>query len=199
MVITKYKGRLTLTVRGPETKPTPADGLDDAEHFGIRFKTGAFMPDLPASMVMDRRDLNLPDASSRSFWLHGSAWQFPDLDNVDTFVDKLAHDGLLVFDPAVEAILKGQPVGLSLRTAQRRFLQATGLTQGGYYQIERARQAINLLKQGVSILDTVIEAGYSDQPHLTRSLKQFTGQTPAQIVRESSREPLSFLFKTKTF
>jgi AraC-like DNA-binding protein len=199
MVITKHNGRLTLTVRGPETKPTAADGLDDAEHFGIRFKTGAFMPHLPAGMVMDRRDLNLPDASNRSFWLHGSVWQFPDFENVDTFVDRLAHEGLLVIDPVVEDILHGQPVNLSLRTAQRRFLQATGLTQGGYFQIERARQAINLLKQGVSILDTVAQAGYSDQPHLTRSLKQFTGQTPSQIVRENSREPLSFLFKTKTF
>jgi len=199
MVITKHNGRLTLTVRGPETRPTPAESLADTEFFGIRFKAGAFMPDLPAKTVMDRRDLNLPDASSRSFWLHGSTRQFPDFENVDTFVDRLARDGLLVFDPIVGAILHGQPVDLSLRTAQRRFLQATGLTLGGYYQIERARQAIILLKEGASIMDTVFQAGYSDQPHLTRSLKQFTGQTPAQILRENSRAPLSFLFKTKTF
>ena len=40
-----------------------------------------------------------------------------------------------------------------------------------------------LLAAGCSIANTVFMAGYADQPHLTRALKQLTGQTPAQIVR----------------
>jgi len=56
--------------------------------------------------------------------------------------------------------------GLSLRTGQRHFLQATGMTHSTIRQIERARQATNLLKQGVSILDTVHEAVFrSSTPH----------------------------------
>ncbi|MCB0139261.1 MAG: AraC family transcriptional regulator, partial [Caldilineaceae bacterium] len=35
---------------------------------------------------------------------------------------------------------------------------------------------------GVSILDAVDEAGYYDQPHLTRALRQWVGYTPAQIL-----------------
>jgi hypothetical protein len=31
-------------------------------------------------------------------------------------------------------------------------------------------------------------ADYADQPHLTRSLKRFAGQTPAQIVRPGQPE-----------
>jgi hypothetical protein len=42
-----------------------------------------------------------------------------------------------------------------------------------------------MLRQGLPILDTVEEAGYFDQPHLTRSLKQFVGRTPAEIIRLS--------------
>jgi methylphosphotriester-DNA--protein-cysteine methyltransferase len=42
---------------------------------------------------------------------------------------------------------------------------------------------LKLLQQGVSILDTVDQAGYFDQPHLTRALKHLMGQTPAQIIR----------------
>jgi methylphosphotriester-DNA--protein-cysteine methyltransferase len=83
---------------------------------------------------------------------------------------------------------------LSLRSAQRHFLRATGLTHSTVRQIERARHATNLLKQGVSILDTVYEAGYFDQAHLTRSLKYRIGQTPAEIVR--GKQQLSFLYKT---
>ena len=32
-------------------------------------------------------------------------------------------------------------------------------------------------------LDTVFELGYSDQPHLTKSLKRYLGQTPGQLAR----------------
>jgi methylphosphotriester-DNA--protein-cysteine methyltransferase len=62
------------------------------------------------------------------------------------------------------------------------------LTHSALQQIERARQAAALLEQGLSILDVVCEAGYFDQPHLTRSLKRFIGQTPAQIACGSQPE-----------
>jgi len=199
MVVTKYKGRQIFTVRGPETRATTAESVAGADLFGIQFKPGTFMPDLPAGMHMDRRDRVLPEAGSNSFWLNSSAWQFPDFENADTFVDRLVRDGLLVRDPLVEAALQGKPVGTSIRTVQRRFLQATGLTQNDLYQIGRARLATTLLKEGASILDTVVQAGYYDQPHLTRALKQFTGQTPAEIIGHNRLVPLSFLYKTKPF
>jgi AraC-like DNA-binding protein len=188
MVVSRYQGKTLLTVRGPETKATPADCPAGAEFVGIVFKPGTFMPHLPARMVMDRQDLNLPEAASQSFWLHGSAWQFPDFDNADTFIDRLVREGLLVREPVVDSVLQGQPHDLSLRTLQYRFLRATGLTHAMVRQIERARQASALLTQGLSILDTVYEAGYFDQAHLTRSLKRFMGQTPAQITRVNAAE-----------
>jgi AraC-like DNA-binding protein len=182
MVVTKQKGKTYLTVRGPETKAIPAPVPDNAEFFGIVFKLGTFMPHLPARNLVDG-EIHLPDATSKSFWLHGSTWQFPDFENADAFVDRLIREGLLVREPIVEAALRGQVKDVSLRSVQRRFLQATGLTHSFVRQIERARHALVLLQQGVSILDTVDQAGYFDQPHLTRSLKSFMGQTPAQILR----------------
>jgi AraC-like DNA-binding protein len=199
MVLTKYKGRSILTVRGPETRATPAYAPADAEFFAIMFRPGTLMPILPARIAMDRRDVNLPEATSYSFWLHGSAWQFPDFENADVFVALLVREGLLVRDPVVEAVLQGQPAEMSPRTVQRRFLQATGLTHTAARQIERARYAATLLKQGVSILDAVDQAGYFDQPHLTRALKHFIGLTPAQIIDQSRSERLSLLYKTFPF
>jgi hypothetical protein len=199
MVVTKHQGKITLTVRGPETKATPlGDCPAEGEWLGIRLKLGTVLPLLPARNLVDGT-VTLPEATSKSFWLNGSAWQFPDYDNVDTFVDWLVRDGLLVREPVVGAVLQGHLKDLSLRSVQRRFLQATGVTQSAARQIERARYATILLKQGVSILDTILEAGYFDQPHLTRSLKYFIGQTPAQIMRQSGPEQLSFLYKTKPF
>ena len=199
MVVTKSQNRTTLTVRGPETRATPAFCPPDTEFCGIVFEAGAFMPAFPPSMLMDRQDLTFPLASSKSFWLNGSAWQFPDFENVDTFINHLVREGLLVHDPVIHVALREQPHTLSRRTIQRRFLQATGLTYNEVYQIQRARYATTLLKQGVSILDVVELAGYSDQPHLTRALKYRMGPTPAQIVSKNTVAPMSYLFKTLPF
>jgi hypothetical protein len=189
MVVTRYGGKTTFTVRGPETKATPLHyQRTGVEWLGIRFKLGTFLPHLPPGHLLDRRDANLPEASSQSFWLQGSAWEFPSFETADTFVDRLVRQGLVVRDPVVEAVLRGHPQTLSPRSIQYRFLQATGLTYRTIQQIERARHAMTLLRQGASIPDTVYQAGYFDQPHLTRALKRFTGQTPAQIARLSKSE-----------
>ena len=195
MVVTKHEGKTMLTVRGPETRATPAYCPADAEHFAIMFKFGTFMPHLPGSNLLDTA-IDLPNATSKSFWLHGSAWEFPTFDNADVFVDRLIRQGMLVREPVVESTLLGRLKDLSLRSAQRRFLRATGLTHSAVRQIERARYAATLLEQGMSILDTVYEAGYTDQPYLTRMLKHLIGKTPAQLVAKSPPEQLSFLFKT---
>lgn len=197
MVVTRHRGRTMLTLRGPETKATPADCPAEGEWLGIRFKLGTFMPQLPAAKLLDRKDVNLPGATPQSFWLNGSAWEYPDFENAETFVARLVKAGVIARNSAVEAALQGEPQALSIRSAQRHFLQATGMTHSTFRQIERARHATNLLRQGVSILDTVHEAGYFDQAHLSRSLKNLIGQTPAKIVRED--EQLSFLYKTEPF
>ena len=110
---------------------------------------------------------------------------------------RLVAAGLLVRDPAVSAALCGDEQALSKRSAQRHFVAATGMTHRAHHQIARARHAANLLQRGVSIQDAVHEAGYFDQAHLTRSLKRFVGQTPAELLR--NRSELSYLYKTEPF
>jgi AraC-like DNA-binding protein len=195
IVVTRQNGETFLTVRGPETKATPLHCSADGEWLGIRFKLGTVMPHLPASHLVDGA-VNLPDAGRRSFWLHRSAWQFPNFENADTFVARLVRDDLLIREPIVQAAMHNQLKERSLRTAQRHFLRTTGLTYSTVRQIERARYATTLLRQGRSILDVVYEAGYFDQPHLTRALKHYIGQTPAQIMDRSRAQQLSFLYKT---
>jgi len=198
MVVSKYRGQTIMTVRGPETKPTCMHvNLVGSEFYGIIFRYGVSMPQFPVSDLVDG-DVDLPDASSNSFWLNGATWQFPNYKNADTFVNWLAREEILVCDPVVELALRGEPLALSTRSVQRRFVQATGLTHGSIRQIERARHATMLLQEGTSILDTVEQAGYSDQSHLTRSLKRLVGKTPAQIINKSEPEQLSLLFKTET-
>jgi len=192
MVVTRLKGKAFLTVRGPETKATMADCPAEGEWFGVLFKLGTFMPLMRSSDLLDRKDLTLPNATSRSFWLNGSAWEFPNFENMETFVSRLARGGLIKTDRMVVGALRGELQNITTRTEQRRVRQVTGLTRGAIYQIERARRATCLLKQGRSILDVVHQAGYYDQAHLTRSLQRFIGQTPARIAL--GREQLSLLY-----
>lgn len=75
------------------TGPLPSSGVvhfRDAEILWIKFRLGTFMPYLPARDFLDAETF-LPSASSRSFWLQGSTWQFPTYENVETFIDRLVR------------------------------------------------------------------------------------------------------------
>jgi len=195
-VVSRLQDKVSMMLRGPETKATPVgDSPAEGEWFGVLLKLGTTLPYLPTNQLVDG-GVDLPTASSNSFWLGGSVWQFPDYENADVFVERLAREGLLLRDPIVEAAVQGQSKELTQRAVQYRFLQATGITQNMTRQIARARYATVLLQQGVSIPDTIRQAGYYDQPHLTRSLKRFIGQTPAQLLHHTQPEQLSFLYKT---
>jgi AraC-like DNA-binding protein len=184
MVVVRDWGKPKLFLVGPLTTSGIATFGEGGEVIWIRFRLGAFMPHVRFQEVLDIETL-LPEAASKSFWLKGSAWQFPTYENVDTFIEQLVRQEILVHDPLVSAVMQDHPHDLSPRTVRHRFLQSTGVTQNHIRQVERARQAAALLSNGLSILDTVHELGYFDQPHLTKSLKQWVGYTPAQLLQIS--------------
>ena len=194
MVVTRHRGQLTMTLKGPETKAAPVVCPADAEWLGIRFRLGTFMPLHPVDTLIDHRDVILPQASDRTFWLEGSRWEYPGFENVEEFVARLWRHGLITADAAVQAAIAGERSPLSLRSMQRRFLHAAGTSLRTIRQTERARHATLLLDSGVSILHTVARTGYFDQAHLTRSLRHLTGETPRKILQKKVQ--LSFLYKT---
>ncbi|MGZ3582259.1 MAG: helix-turn-helix domain-containing protein [Ktedonobacterales bacterium] len=186
MVVVRYEGNTRLVVSGPWTKAGILSYPEGVELVWIKFALGTFMPYMLAQDRLDQ-EVSLPEAAYRSFLLNGSAWQFPDYENVETFVDRLVRGHTLVRDPVVHAALQEQPLEVASRTVRHRFKQSTGLTRSYIQQVERAQRAAALLQQGVSIPDAVYQAGYFDQPHLTRSLKHYVGHTPAEIVRMSQQ------------
>ena len=186
LLFLKQNGRIKVSVEGPLTRATPVTQAEGTEWFGVTFQPGTFLPSVSIRNLLNERAI-LPLAAKNSFQLVGSSFQIPDYDNVEMFVARLVREDLLVSDKIVKAVLGGQSPELSLRTVRRRFLLATGLTYKALSQIERAKQAVDLLEQGISLLDTAYQAGYADQSHMTRSLKHFMGYTPAQIAQR--KEP----------
>jgi AraC-like DNA-binding protein len=182
MVVSRYQGKVQFFIVGPLTTAGVVPFTEGAEILWIKLTMGTFMPHRPVRDYVDLETV-LPNAACNSFLLHGSTWEYPNFENTETFISRLARQGVLERDPVVVAELHGHTHEVASRTVRHRFLRATGLSQGNIFQIERARQAATLLERGTSILDTAYEAGYFDQSHLTRALKQWVGHTPAQIIR----------------
>ncbi|MFE0018653.1 helix-turn-helix domain-containing protein [Mesorhizobium sp. NPDC059054] len=183
IVVVKQADRpASMLVRGPETAASIVGIPRDAEFLGIELKIGTFIPDLAPDTLVDIGK-ELASTSPSRVHLAGSSWEIPDFENAADFIRHLAKADVLVRDPIVDQTLSRKPVEVTERSVQRRFLRATGLSYGMVRQIERAERTAALLMAGTSILDAVDIAGYSDQAHMTRSLRRFLGKTPGSLSR----------------
>jgi AraC-like DNA-binding protein len=174
-------GSKSIVARGPETVATRVPIPSDTEFLGIQFALGAFMPNNSVAVLVDNA-VSIEMISEHGFWLNGMPFEIPTFENIDVFLDRLVRSGSLVHDPVVEQTLRRTPVSLTDRSIQRRFIKSTGLTYGTMRQMQRADRAVAHLRRGVPILDVVDMEGFSDQAHLTRSLRKFVGVTPARIL-----------------
>lgn len=195
LVFWEQRGQVSAAIRGPETRAGAAPVPEDATFFGITLALGTSMPHLPMPRLVDG-EIGLPDTTRRTFRLLGSAWRRPDYNNAEAFVQRLVREGVLVADPVVAATLRGEPSDVSKRTLQRRFLAATGLSREAVRQIDRARLAAALLREGVPVADVVFRLGYFDQPHLARSLSRYIGRTATQLKPANASMALSLLYET---
>jgi hypothetical protein len=193
-VVSRVAGETTFTLHGPETQPREVDCPANGEWLAIRFKAGTYLPSRPVSRLVNGNDVNLPGAFRGRLRLEGFTFEIPDFDNAEVFVEHLVRRGLLTRDDGVAAALAGHDDAMNTRTAQRHFLHATGMSHAALKQIDRARRATMLLREGLAPSDVAYETGYFDQAHLTRSLRKLIGVTPGGIAR--AERQLSFLYKT---
>lgn len=197
LIFSQVAGEMQVSVRGPETVPIQAECPAQGEWLAIRFRAGTFFAGVPTAEITDGRDLELGLISKQRFGWKGSVWEIPSFDNAEALVQRWQREGLIQRDQLVMAAAQGltpdQALPVSARTLQRRFLAVTGLPLQTFRQIEKARYAAYLLRSGRSSLETALEAGYYDQPHLTRSLRRFTGLTPKELA--APERQLSFLYK----
>ncbi len=190
LVFSVHDGQRYVTLRGPETKPTLADCPPNGEWLGVRLPVGAYCPIVKQVATLVDDQIVLPNATN-GFWLHGSVWEFPTLENLDVFADRLIRADLIRLDPIVREVLAQGDTPLTLRSVQRRFVNITGLSPTALRQIERAQMAARRLVLGHSIADVAFDLGFYDQAHFTRLVSRLIGQTPAQLQSPTRRLPLS--------
>jgi hypothetical protein len=192
IVVSRLEGRAQVILRGPVTQASKVDCPADGEWLGIRLRVGTHLPAVATAQLSDHRSVVLPAADSGRFWLAKRAWEIPTYETAECLVNRLAAARVVAFDGVVERVLEGRKSGVTERSVQRRFAQATGLTQNSLMQIERARNATLLLASGASALDVVHLMGFFDQPHLIRALRRWVGPTPGSLQR--NEDQLSFLY-----
>jgi hypothetical protein len=126
-------------------------------------------------------EVELPVSDGR-VELCGHWLDIPGFDALGDFVHDLVARGILRSDDDVRRALSGDGSGYSERQWQRRTRETTGMTRKQISQIARAREAFELLQSGLTPAECAVACGYSDQAHLTRSLRVFHGMTPARIL-----------------
>lgn len=185
IVIMRRLGQVSVLQTGVITRPVMLDFGSGDEYVCISFKPGVFMPGTPAGNMVDRAFLH-PVAGDCSFWFGGDRLEIPSFENAEGLVSRLLSRHALARDEIVAGIADGDPRAISERSVQRHFQHSMGVTAKRFDQIQRARRAVQLLQSGSAIAVVAHELGYSDQAHLTRTLKALMGRTPGAIARQHS-------------
>ena len=81
-------------------------------------------------------------------------------------------------------------LGWSNRKLQRFTIDNFGMPPVQLRATARFHRAAKLIEQGVALADVAALAGYADQAHLTRSMRQIAGTTPA-LLHAANRDSVS--------
>ncbi|MFG2648423.1 DUF6597 domain-containing transcriptional factor [Streptomyces sp. NPDC048436] len=185
-----------LLVAGPDTRayhpaPDPA-----ARYVGIRFYPGtapAFLG-VPAHELRDRRvdlaDL-WPSAEARRLTERMDAAREPAavLESVALARagDSEPPDPLLAhivksLDAGLSIAATAAETGLNARLLHRRSLAAFGYGPKTLARVLRLQRALALARDGVPYAETAVVAGFADQAHLARDVKELTGVTLGELL-----------------
>jgi AraC-like DNA-binding protein len=199
-----WMGAERLVVAGPATSHVFADIPAHATIVGVRFGPGAAGAalGLPARELRDR-NLDLAElwgataselaerlaaapADLRLALLAGAvAQRLRDAAPPDTLIARAARSlgaGRSVIEAARE-------VGLGERHLRRRFHDAVGYGPKRLQRILRLHGFLHAAEagEGVDLARVAVEAGYFDQPHLTRECGELSGLSPGALL--ASRQP----------
>jgi hypothetical protein len=171
------KGKPQVLLSGPGTETANVSYQAGNISFGVQFRHGTVFKHIPvAEMVNVTKQLPMP--TDDTFVLCDITWKFPTYEHIDLFLSGLSEHGLLTTNTVVRDVLENKTVNMSLRSIQRHFAVAVGLSPRQVKQIISSRKAVRLLLQGVPIAEVAYQLNYADQAHMTRMLKRYTGYTP---------------------
>ena len=180
-----------IVVAGPDTAAFVSDRPSSSVS-GLRFRPGV-LPRLIGVPAAELRNTRIPLHDLRPDIANGlllgiaaklladepaketAPWSLPQLTAVTA---RLAHGA------AVGAV--ADEIGWSARNMQRQCAAVYGYGPATLRRILRFRRALAMLRAGVSVTDTAARAGYADQPHLHREVRDLAGVPVAAVAQVSS-------------
>ncbi len=75
-------------------------------------------------------------------------------------------------------------IGVTPRQLQRILLTDVGLPPKAYQRVARLQRFVRAVDAGTSLAAAAADAGYSDQPHVTREVRLLCGVTPRRLAEE---------------
>jgi AraC-like DNA-binding protein len=184
-----------LLVAGPDTRPHIPDGVPGG-WAGVRFYPGTAPAYLgvPADELRDRRvELTelWPAAEVRRLTARIDAAADPVAALEELALRRAA--GAEPPDPllreVVAALDAGRPVaetadrlGLGARRLHRRSLAAFGYGPKTLARVLRLQRALALARDGVPFAETALRAGFADQAHLARDVRELAGAPLGELV-----------------
>lgn len=181
-----------VLVAGPDTKAFLSEHRCERV-FGIRFRPGV-LPRLLAVPAAELRDQRValpelrPEAAGKT--VLGAAVHLlaeaPTRETAPWPVAQLHAMTARLADGAAVADL-ARDSGWSPRTLQRQCTAVYGYGPAMLRRILRFRRAMRLLGEGLPVAEAAARAGYADQPHLYREVREFSGVPLAQLRSGANR------------
>lgn len=178
--IRRPDGSLGAELAGPRVERKHITGNAGESYWGVELAAHVVIPGVDKGLL--RGEISQLEVESGEVVLAGRRYPIPEWAGLESFVQSLLADGVLVADADIRRALDGNSVGLSQRSWQRRFRAVTGLRRKEIERLERARRAYVLLSEGLTPGEVALAVGYADQAHLTRELRRIRGETPARIL-----------------
>ncbi|WP_308163460.1 helix-turn-helix domain-containing protein [Nocardia alni] len=185
-----------LVVAGPDTRAYQAAIAPGARIAGIRFFPGT-APTLlavPAHELLDRR-VDLADLWGAARVRHLTAAVASASDPVAALeliaVRRAAETGPA--DPALRAVVRrlaagasvagaADTLGLTERTLRRMSLSAFGYGPKMLARILRLQHVLALARSGTPFAETAFRAGYADQAHMSREVRELSGMPLGRLI-----------------
>lgn len=179
------RAELVATLIGPSTQPRVLDMVAGEVGWGVELPAHVFLRHVPKlSLLGEMRELPCDETFVELGGVRLPVPPFDDADALERFVGLLHQQGVLVADDDLAAAMAGERPAYSERQLRRRSSSAAGLGQKQLQQLARARAAYRLLHEGMSLAEAAVAAGYSDQAHMTRSMRAVAGMSPAKILAD---------------
>ncbi len=177
--VEKPGGEHLVFLTGQQTQPASVPYQAGEISVVISFAAHFFLQSGP--LPPDGPTIEFLPVHAQRFLLAGLSLPLPTYENAELIASELVAAGLLRMDPIVTGGLGLSRFASSERSLQRHFREATGLSQKSFEQIRRAQEAVRLLQAGGKPADVAVAAGYTDQAHMTKSIKRIMGRLPTKV------------------